>query len=163
MEYIEPPPLQLIMHIPLFKPEDVYYAETHLSFDVLVDVIFLFCCSHVTGSYAFYDEMANLRAENEWSMDVELTMIDTVISMGKVLFHQLAINPVLIHLMIAEIIEVIPIANNAWLVKYSSDDIIETAQLYGLTTHAGNTVTFNAAAVNYPHTVSGDWVSTVLS
>lgn len=163
MESIEQPPLQMIMHIPPFKPEDVYYAETFLPFDVIVDMLFLYCSSHITWSYSFFDDLANLRVENEWSMEVELAMIDCLTSMGKVLFYQLAINPVLIPLMVSEVVEVIPIANNAWLIKYTTEGILEVAETFGLSTNAANTVTFNPANVNYPHAVSGDWVSSILS
>lgn len=163
MEYIEPPPLQMVMHIPLFMPDDVYYVETHLSFEAVIDMIFLYCESHVTGSYSFYDRMSALQIEYEWEMDTELNMLDAISRMGKVLFYHLAINPVLLPLMVAEIVEVIPIANNSWLVKYLATDIYETAQTYGLTTHEGNTTTFNPANVNYPHAISGGWVYSVLS
>lgn len=163
MEYIEPPPQQMIMHIPPFKPEDVYYTETFLPFDAVVSLIFLYCESHITSSYSFYDSMATMQAEYEWVMETELMMLDSISSMGKVLFYQLAINPVLLPLMLAEIVEVTPIANNSWLVKYQPADIYETAHTFGLSNHAGNTVTFNPANVNYPHAVSGDWVSSVLS
>ncbi len=163
MEPITEPHASIIMHTPLFRPEDVLLLEAFLEADKITDLLFLYCRSHVCGSYAFYDEMAILATEYEWHMDIEFAIIDAVNRMSSVLYYALAINPVLCILLIADVYDVTPMANNCWLVRYLTEGILETATTFNIGVVNEYGFAPQPSNINYPHATSGSWVSDVLS
>lgn len=163
MEPITEPHAGIIMNTPLFRPEDVLLVEAFLETEQLISLLFEYCRSHVTGSYSFYDEMASMATEYEWHMDIELAIVDAINRMGSVLFYTLAINPILCILLVADIIDVVPMANNSWMVRYYTADLLQEVTTFNIGILNANGFATNPTNINYPNTTPGSWVSDILS
>jgi hypothetical protein len=163
MEPITEPHASVIMYTPLFRPEDVLLVETFLTTDQIYDLLFLYCRSHATGSYAFFDEMATLTMEYEWPMNVELSIVDAVNRMASVLYYALAINPVLCILLIADVYDVHPMANNSLLVRYLTEGVLDTATTFNIGVINEYGFSPRPSDINYPNATPGSCVSDILS
>lgn len=163
MEPITEPHAAVIMNAPLFRPEDMLLVEAFLETEQIISLLFEYCKSHVTGSYCFYDEMASIATEYEWHMDIELAIVDAINRMGSVLFYTIAINPILCILLVADVIDVVPMMNDSWMVRYYTTDILQEATTYNIGTLNANGFATNPNNINYPNTTPGSWVSGILS
>ena len=157
---------QVIMHRPMFNPTDVAYIEQFMDAELWHYLVFCYCQSHLTGSYSFYDEltmlMVDITTTNGWNADMEVEILQAMCRIGNVLYYALANNPTLTILLVSEVSSVQDIPVDSWIITYDPTDALSLAITHGIIQlNGGCGINFIPAAINCPHTTSGDWFPTV--